>query len=216
MKKKKFGKVYLVVLFLLILIAGFIKIKFFPKYYTAAHFGIETVTSDYDKDGDGIDDQTDFLQGVKDYVDTKPVYKSKYYGTGYPDDGYGVCTDVVANGYLAAGYDIKTLLAQDVTDHREDYNIDIQDANIDFRRVRNLKVYLENTAQSLTIDIYDIAQWQAGDIVVFESHIGVISDHRNKEGIPYVIHHGSPTQTSYEQDILEEKQDEIVGHYRLK
>ena len=49
-------------------------------------------------DNDGIDDQTDILNNVREYIKTKPKYKSKYYGTGYPDDEYGVCTDVVANG----------------------------------------------------------------------------------------------------------------------
>ena len=69
-------------------------------------FGIEDFHSSVDKDGDGIDDQTDILQGARDYISTNPVYKSKYYSTGYPDDQYGVCTDVVANAMKSAGYDI--------------------------------------------------------------------------------------------------------------
>lgn len=80
--------------------------------------------------------------------------------------------------------------------------------------MRNLKVYFARTAIPLTIDIYDIDQWQGGDIVVFENHIGVVSDHRNNRGVAYVIHHANPWQESYEQDILEER-DDIVGHYRI-
>ena len=57
-------------------------------------------------------------------------------------------------------------------------------------------------------------QWQGGDIVIFERHIGIVSDRRNKNGVPYVIHHNDPWQTAYEQDILEERTD-IVGHYRI-
>ena len=57
-------------------------------------------------------------------------------------------------------------------------------------------------------------QWQGGDIVIFERHIGIVSDRRNKNGVPYVIHHNAPWQTAYEQDILEERTD-IVGHYRI-
>ena len=56
---------------------------------------IPKVHSSVDKDNDGIDDQTDILQGALDYVASRPKYKSKYYRTGYPNDGYGVCTDVV-------------------------------------------------------------------------------------------------------------------------
>ena len=44
--------------------------------------------------------------------------------------------------------------------------------NIDFRRVKNLKIYFEHTAISLTTDVNDIEQWQGGDIVVFKNHIG--------------------------------------------
>ena len=59
-----------------------------------------------DKDGDGIDDQMDILQGALAYVSTQPQYKSKYYSTGYPNDGYGVCTDVVTFAMRGAGYDL--------------------------------------------------------------------------------------------------------------
>ena len=52
--------------------------------------------STVDADGDGVDDQTDVLDNALAYVDTRPKYRSRYYQTGYPDDGYGVCTDVVA------------------------------------------------------------------------------------------------------------------------
>ena len=44
-------------------------------------------------------------------------------------------------------------------------------------------------------------QWQGGDIVIFEKHIGIVSDRRNWDGVPYVIHHNDPWQTAYEQDI---------------
>ena len=145
---------------------------------------------------------------------SQPKYQSRYYAGGYPDDGYGVCTDVVAFGLFHAGYDLRQLVDADIRSHPQDYNIDIPDENIDFRRVRNLKVYFAHTAIPLTIDIYDIDQWQGGDIVVFENHIGVVSDHRNNRGVAYVIHHANPWQESYEQDILEER-DDIVGHYRI-
>ena len=57
---------------------------------------IPQLHSTADADGDGVDDQTDILNGALAYVSTHPKYKSRYYETGYPDDGYGVCTDVVA------------------------------------------------------------------------------------------------------------------------
>lgn len=184
------------------------------KKYKNEDFQIETFHSTVDKDEDGIDDQTDILQNVRDYIATKPKYKSKYYETGYPNDSYGVCTDVVAFGLKGAGYDLMELVWEDIKDNRNLYNIEKIDKNIDFRRVKNLKVYFERNAISLTKDIKEISSWQGGDIILFQKHIGIISDKRNKNGIPYVIHHANPYQRYYEEDILEYRND-IVGHYRI-
>lgn len=175
---------------------------------------IETYVSNSDADGDGIDDQSDILESAIKYIETKPRYKSKYYISGYPDDGYGVCTDVVANALLGAGYDLMTLVADDIATNPNDYDISEPDRNIDFRRVKNLKVFFKNHAISLTLDVNDIEEWLGGDIVIFKQHIGIVSDRRNKNGIPYVIHHNDPMQKSYEEDILEKRSD-IVGHYRI-
>lgn len=176
--------------------------------------GIKSVQSVSDKDHDGIDDQTDILQGALRYVETKPKYKSKYYATGYPNDGYGVCTDVVAFALRNAGYDLMELVQKDIAENPEDYSIETPDASIDFRRVRNLKVYFSNTAESLTTDISEIDEWQGGDIVIFEEHIGIVSDRRDEDGIPYIIHHESPWQERFEEDISRKRND-VIGHYRL-
>ena len=213
-------------IFLLILAVVLACVLFFCRFYflgtssdpvntkTNADFQIPDFHSQTDKDADGIDDQTDLLQGARTYIATQPRYKSKYYETGYPNDGYGVCTDVIANAMLSAGYDLKELVAEDIAAHPEEYDIDEPNPNIDFRRVRNLKVYFAHTAIPLTTDISQIDPWQGGDIVIFSNHIGMVSDQRNDRGIPYVIHHNDPFQSAYEQDILEKRHD-IVGHYRI-
>ena len=87
--------------------------------------------------------------------------------------------------------------------NRNLYDIDVIDKNIDFRRVQNLKVYLDNNAIVLTNDINKIKEWQGGDIVVFKNHIGIVSDKRNKKGIPFLIHHANPIQVNYEEDVLD-------------
>lgn len=184
------------------------------KKYTNADFGIENYISTVDKDGDGIDDQTDILQNVRVYIETKPEYKSKYYAGGYPDDKYGVCTDVVAQGLLHSGYDLQKLVDEDIAAHPDMYDVEKADPNIDFRRVRNLLVYFKNHAISLTTDITKIKEWQGGDIIVFKKHIGIVSDKRNKNGVPFIIHHANPYQRYYEEDILENRED-IVGHFRI-
>jgi hypothetical protein len=58
-----------------------------------------------------------------------------------------------------------------------------------------------------------IEKWQGGDIVIFPNHIAVVSDRRNKEGIPYIIHHGG--QPVYEEDALKRYKGSILGHYRI-
>ena len=170
--------------------------------------------SSVDRDADGVDDQLDILNGAMAYVSTHPKYKSCYYATGYPDDGYGVCTDVVAYALKDAGYDLQVLVDADIRKQSQDYMVAEPDANIDFRRVRNLKVFFAHTAVALTTDVSEIEEWQGGDIVIFERHIGIVSDRRNKNGVPYIIHHNDPGQTAYEQDILEKRTD-IAGHYRI-
>ena len=216
MKKKVF---YTLVIIFGILILSIIYIlyqfNYIPhKKYSNEDFDIKTYISQVDKDGDGIDDQTDILNNVKNYISTNPKYKSKYYANGYPDDRYGVCTDVVAFGLKDAGYDLMQLVNEDIKNNQQEYNIENIDKNIDFRRVNNLKIYFARNAVSLTTDISKIEEWQGGDIVIFNKHIGIVSDKRNKNGNPFIIHHANPFQKNYEEDILELRND-IVGHYRI-
>ena len=214
--KKKW--IILSILFIVISITALCVLYIFNyiphQKYTNADFQITTYTSKVDKDNDGIDDQTDILMNVRKYIATKPQYKSKYYSQGYPDDKYGVCTDVVAFGLKGAGYDLRELVNEHIQSHRDLYNIETVDKNIDFRRVQNLKIYFDHNAISLTTDIHKIEEWQGGDIVVFKKHIGIVSDKRNRKGISFIIHHANPYQKYYEEDILEYRHD-IVGHYRI-
>lgn len=205
----------IVLILLSFLIVIFYKINVIPhRMYDNAYFGIETYKSNLDQDGDGIDDQTDILNGVREYIKTKPKYKSKYYESGYSNDEYGVCTDVVAMGLFGAGYDLMELVNEDIRMNRSHYDIEQIDKNIDFRRVRNLEVYFKNHSISLTTDVQKIEDWQGGDIVIFKNHIGIVSDKRNKRGVPFLIHHANPYQLHYEEDILEYRND-IIGHYRI-
>lgn len=213
-------RIFIIVIFIIISVILVALLYFFNtiphKQYSNSDFNIETYISSVDKDNDGIDDQTDILNNVRTYIAKKPKYKSKYYETGYPDDEYGVCTDVVANGLKGAGYDLKELVNEDIINNKEKYNIEVIDKNIDFRRVRNLDIYLKNNRISLTKELSQIEEWQGGDIIVFKDHIGIISDKRNKKGIPFLIHHANPIQVNYEEDVLElYGQDYIIGHYRI-
>ena len=55
------------------------------------------------------------------------------------------------------------LVNEDIKNNKELYDIDAVDKNIDFRRVKNLKVYFDNNAISLTTEINEnrrMARWR--------------------------------------------------------
>ena len=196
-------------------------IKEEKEYYYLKDFGFLTLKSKYDYNNNGIDDYTDILNGAKKEAEANPKYISKYYAGGYPPDGEGVCTDVIWRSLKEAGYLLKDMMAKDIRDEYKKgdspYNIDIIDDNIDFRRVSNQEVFLKRYAESLTTNIYEVGQFQPGDIVTFDDsdHIAMISDKMNKNGAPYLIQNGDEEQEEKEEDRLEMSEMEVTGHYRF-
>jgi len=217
---KKAMRIKLIIIIFIILL--FISITVFfiyinlklhsQKVYTAQQLGIPVILSDYDIDGDGIDDYTDILQGARQYIATKPRYESKYYAGGYPDDGCGVCTDVIWKAFQSAGYNLKGLVDDDIRNNLNAYStIVTPEPNIDFRRVKTLKTFFDRNSNGLSTDFSNPEEWQAGDIVIFSNHIAICSDKRNSDGIPFIIHHDGLGA----REVNEIKNYTIVGHYRL-
>lgn len=207
-------------LVLLVLVALFC-IWFFNLYpqraYAAQDFGIEPVFSGRDANGNGVDDYTDLMLGARIDAQNKPRYDGAYWQGGYPPQDIGVCTDLVWRAFDYAGYDLKTLVDADIAADPALYpGLDdgVPDPNIDFRRVRNLKVFFDRHAVPLTLDLAQTEQWQPGDIVTFRTHIGIVSDKRNADGLPYLIHNsGQPLR---EENALGKLALfwQITGHYR--
>lgn len=220
---KALKKIIIVIIIMVIIVAIVIGSMFLyhihKKSYTANDFGIERLISKTDYDNDGIDDYTDIMQGARIDAENMPKYTSAYYEGGYPPENEGVCTDLVWRALKNAGYMLKDMVDEDIKNNVSAYprTEGKPDPNIDFRRVPNLQVYFERNQISLTTDLNKIEEWQPGDIVIFDnSHIGIISDKRNKKGIPYLIHNtGQPKR---EEDTLEicNKFQPISGHYRMK
>lgn len=202
---------------LLILIITFSLLKKFniipTKSYTAEELGIQHIKSSKDYNNNGIDDYTDIMIGARKYVQTKPKYNGAYYEGGYPPKNIGVCTDVIWQGFKNAGYNLKDMVDKDIKNNLSSYStISTPDPNIDFRRVKNLKIFFDRNATSLTIDPTKVSEFQPGDIVIYSNHIAIISDKRTKKGTPFIIHNGG-------QPILEENaltRQKIIGHYRWK
>lgn len=185
------------------------------KSYTAEDFGITTVKSPVDYNENGVDDYTDILLGARKDAVKHPTYDGRYWDEGYPPDDIGVCTDVVWRAFKNAGYCLRDMVNNDIAARPEAYDIEVPDGNIDFRRVGKLHIFFEEYALSLTLNIDDIGQWQPGDIIIFgdDDHIGIISDKRNEDGKPYVIHNGG--QPSREENYFSRTSFEITGHYRF-
>ena len=158
--------------------------------------------STVDFDGDGVDDYTDILAGARKDAEAAPAYDDGYYQGGYPPADRGACTDVVWRAFAEAGYDLKAMVDADVAAHPADY--------------ASAAPAPDPNAQTLTTDTSDKAAWQGGDIVVFEytRHIGVVSDLRDGDGLPFIIHNMGQRQR--ENDYLAfRKHMAVTGHYRF-
>ncbi|MCM3616123.1 DUF1287 domain-containing protein [Sutcliffiella horikoshii] len=180
--------------------------------------------SEIDQNNNGIPDHLDIVYTSRKEVEQRTPYKSVYYDGGYPPDTEGVCTDVIWRGLMGAGINLKDLMDEDISENTELYPRvgGKPDTNIDFRRVPNQSVFLERFAEPLTTelikgDMENLKQWQPGDIVVFLGgdfdHVGIVSDKRTKDGIPYLIHNTYPFASEIK---LTSFSSPITGHFRWK
>lgn len=216
MKKKiKVSRFLFVIIFVVVIYFLLDYFSLIPKkYYSDKDFGITDVVSKIDYNNNGIDDYKDFMLGARKDAEIKPDYDGTYCAGGYPENSKGVCTDVIWRAFKNAGYCLKDMVDKDIKENIELYpRVEgCQDTNIDFRRVPNLKVFFERYAVSLTLDTSKIEEWQQGDIVTYGTeHIAMVSDRRNKDGVPYIIHNsGQPVR---EENTLTNKP--ISGHFRF-
>lgn len=194
-----------------------------PFYLFKKEISVEKIIVNMDKDMDGVLDQEDMVLGARQEVKNKIKYKSNYYVGGYPPKSEGVCTDVVIRALMEAGYNLKTSMDYDISKDLKAYskNIKKTDPNIDFRRVKNQVVFFRRHTKVLTLSVKpynrnNLREWQGGDIVVLENgdHVGIISDKRRKDGVPYVIHNTYPC--AKENNVLMRwyLEGRIVGHFR--
>jgi len=155
--------------------------------------------------------KTTYLNGIDQ---KKQVYP---WGDIPPD--IGVCTDLVIRALRNAGFDLQKRIHEDM---KKDLKKKViypwgswkkkhLDTNIDHRRCPNQKVFFLRHS-----DVYkapenkneiDFNEFQAGDIVYWDLetgrfHIGIISDKKNSNGIPFVIHNFPSPGYTAEEDAL--------------
>jgi len=150
-----------------------------------------------------------------------PAYVSLPFPGGDVPSDRGVCTDVVIRAFRSAlGVDIQKELHEDIKKHFSDYpknwGLKTPDKNIDHRRVPNIQTFFKRRGYSLDINL-PLTSFLPGDIVTCTippklPHIMIVSDRKNDQGIPLVIHNiGAGTQ---EDDRLSDFP--ITGLYRMK
>jgi len=153
-------------------------------------------------------------------------YDTSYYAGGHPPADRGACTDVIARALLDEGYDIKARIDEDMKKNPGRYPGE-SDTNINFRRVRNVKIFLDHHAESLPTCIeaecFVASDWQPGDIVTFDQipgslwHIAILSNKISVEDfgeVPYLVHNYG--RGTVEDDRLLSWPAPITGHYRLE
>lgn len=142
-------------------------------------------------------------------------YDTGYYAGGYPPENTGACTDVIERALRDLGYDWKGEIDTHMRQNPHLYQAEY-DSNINYRRVRNVKVFLDHNAKLLPID----NDFQPGDIVTYDQipgglwHIAIVSDRKASDGTPLLIHNYSSGVK--EDNLLHNWPAPKTGHYRLE
>lgn len=146
-----------------------------------------------------------------------------YWNWWYPPDNIWVCSDVIRRAFEDNNIDFKKNIDIDMKKNLSLYNTNF-DSNINFRRVKNINIYLSRNSKKLTNEIIpedekNLVEWQAWDIVIFDQlpssklwHIWIISDRRTPSWVPYMLdNHWYWVKISI---TPLERPTKIIGHYR--
>lgn len=158
------------------------------------------------------------------WIVTKYDFSNWYYSNWwFPPVGIWVCSDVIRMAYGEMNIDIKKLVDEDISKNPSIYKTNF-DSNINFRRVKNLKIFFDRNSKILTNElipnnIKNLETWQVWDIVIFDElphnhlwHIWIISPQRRDDWVPYMIdNHWDWVNISITPLDWPTK---IIGHYR--
>lgn len=152
-------------------------------------------------------------------VNYDPTYRQIGYPNGDVPRETGVCSDVIIRALRdAVGIDLQKLVHEDIVWHKAAYPIKYlnhwSDANIDHRRVSNLRVFFRRKGWSVYPTDSD---FHPGDILTLKllsgaDHIVLVGDRKNSKGELSMIHNiGVGTE---EEESL--SAGEIDGHFRAR
>ena len=153
------------------------------------------------------------------------IYDPSYVRIAYPSGDVpanrGVCTDVVIRAYRKMGIDLQKEVHEDMRANFDKYpknwGLTRPDTNIDHRRVPNLMTFFsrKGTVKPITQNADD---YLPGHIVCWDlgrgqTHIGIVSNKKSRDGKRYLIIHNVGFGQVQEDFLFKYK---IIGHYTYK
>jgi uncharacterized protein len=163
------------------------------------------------------------IDGAADQVGKTTSYDPSYQKLEYPNGDVpietGVCSDVIVRAFRQGGIDLQKDIHEDMKSNFAAYptrwGMKGPDANIDHRRVPNLRTYFTRKGKSLATE-GSSETFLPGDIITWDlglgtEHIGILSNVWYKPSQRYLIIHNIGAGTRMEDVLFAWK---ITGHYR--
>jgi hypothetical protein len=137
------------------------------------------------------------LERTKARVTYDPAYVAIAYPMGDVREDRGVCADVIVRAYRKLGLDLQQAVHEDMrtafSAYPKIWGLSAPDANIDHRRVANLKTFFKRAGAERAISLLG-SDYMPGDVVTWElapgrHHIGVVTEKRSSDGLrPLIVH----------------------------
>ncbi len=197
-------------------------------------FGVSLINisahADSKKTSDNFRDSTfsfELVNAALERLSHTVKYDGSYREIAFPwgdvPDNIGVCTDVVIRSYRKLGIDLQQRVNSDMSvgfnkyPNLSKWNRFGPDANIDHRRVLNLRVFFSRNGSALPIT-NDANDYWPGDLVTWDimpgmPHIGVITHKATKDKKRPLIVHNMGKGPKLEDILFTMK---ITGHYRYR
>jgi uncharacterized protein len=161
------------------------------------------------------------IERTNHHVRYDPAYVRIPYPGGDVPANTGVCTDEVIRSFRAVGVDLQKEVHDDIVANWAAYPHDRRwqephpDANIDHRRVPNLRVFFRRNGETLPITSA-AADYSPGDLVTWDlgggvPHIGIVVDRTLTGSDRYMVVHNIGAGPQMEDVLFSWK---ITGHYR--
>ncbi len=149
-------------------------------------------------------------------------YEPAYVPIAFPDGDVpantGVCTDEIIRSYRALGVDLQRLVHEDMLRHFEAYpknwGLRGPDANIDHRRVPNLRTFFQRQGAALPVTTRR-EDYRPGDLITCTvppdlPHIAIVVPAPDSDATPWIVHNIGQGPR-YEDRLFEFP---LTGHYR--